>query len=77
MITDAFRAKVAAALKKPGANMQTVAAKLGVSASTVYRASGGKKRAAANMTWAPPRKARPAPTRKATKRKPARKARAA
>jgi hypothetical protein len=44
ILTDTFVAKIHAELRKPKATMHSVARKLKCSASTVYRATGGKLR---------------------------------
>lgn len=56
ILGEAFATKCRNMLKVPGANMHSVARKLGCSPSTVYRATGGKKRAneqpvATNRKW--------------------------
>jgi len=81
ILTDTFVAKIRTELGKPNANMRSVASKLKCSPSTIYRATGGKRRLEGGTTeawlangrrptWKRPTKARrTAKPRRTTKRR--------
>lgn len=50
IIGEAFKAKCAKLLQEPGANIHTVGRKLKCGPSTVYRATGGKRRVLADAS---------------------------